>query len=185
MSLPPSYESLQPSPQKEGKTQMILVLAMLGGGTFCCLLGAAILFPVFGQARDAARTTVCMRNQRAMAAAMIQYATDNDGALPSGDRWRESIALYDPDAPIRQCPAVQSGAGTGYAFAANLASTKLNSTSDSAQKPMLFDSAAAGTDAISDLSSLPNPGRHVKGGRCNIVTFADGHTDFKLDAPAR
>lgn len=42
---------------------------------------AAILFPVFTLAKEAARKTTCMSNQRQLATAASMYMTDNDGAL--------------------------------------------------------------------------------------------------------
>lgn len=43
---------------------------------------AAILFPVFAQARERARSTKCMNNLKQIAIALIQYANDNRGSLP-------------------------------------------------------------------------------------------------------
>ncbi len=43
---------------------------------------AAILFPVFAQAREAARKANCMSNQRQLAMAVLQYAQDFDETFP-------------------------------------------------------------------------------------------------------
>jgi prepilin-type processing-associated H-X9-DG protein len=43
---------------------------------------AAILFPVFAQAREAARKTGCASNMRQIGMAMMQYAQDYDEVLP-------------------------------------------------------------------------------------------------------
>src|SRR5881396_3209405 len=40
---------------------------------------AAILFPVFAQAREAARKAVCQSNLKQIGAAAIMYASDYDG----------------------------------------------------------------------------------------------------------
>src|SRR5262249_24569208 len=40
---------------------------------------AAILFPVFAQAREKARQTACVSNMRQIGSAMTMYAQDNDG----------------------------------------------------------------------------------------------------------
>jgi len=45
---------------------------------------AAILFPVFAQAREKARQTVCLSNERQLGLALLQYAQDWDETLPSG-----------------------------------------------------------------------------------------------------
>jgi prepilin-type N-terminal cleavage/methylation domain-containing protein/prepilin-type processing-associated H-X9-DG protein len=44
---------------------------------------AAILFPVFAQARDKARATTCLSNQRQLGLAFLAYATDFDGVWAS------------------------------------------------------------------------------------------------------
>lgn len=43
---------------------------------------AAILFPVFAQARESARMTQCMSNARQIGLAVVMYRTDSDGAMP-------------------------------------------------------------------------------------------------------
>src|SRR5437588_9751349 len=44
---------------------------------------AAILFPVFAQARDSARQTVCLNNCKQLGTGLIMYAQDYDETLPS------------------------------------------------------------------------------------------------------
>src|SRR5205809_5472379 len=44
---------------------------------------AAILFPVFAQARDKARAAACLSNMKQVALALSMYASDNDETLPS------------------------------------------------------------------------------------------------------
>ena len=43
---------------------------------------AAILFPVFARAREKARQTACLSNERQLGLAYMQYAQDNDERLP-------------------------------------------------------------------------------------------------------
>ena len=43
---------------------------------------AAILFPVFAQAREKARTTSCLSNEKQMGLALMQYMQDYDGVVP-------------------------------------------------------------------------------------------------------
>src|SRR5215210_8440731 len=44
---------------------------------------AAILFPVFAQAREKARQATCQSNLKQIATAFQMYATDYDGTFPS------------------------------------------------------------------------------------------------------
>ena len=43
---------------------------------------AAILFPVFAQARDKARAAACLSNMKQVALALAMYTSDNDETLP-------------------------------------------------------------------------------------------------------
>jgi prepilin-type N-terminal cleavage/methylation domain-containing protein/prepilin-type processing-associated H-X9-DG protein len=44
---------------------------------------AAILFPVFAQAKEAAKKTQCVSNQKQLGLAFLQYATDSDDLFPN------------------------------------------------------------------------------------------------------
>jgi len=46
---------------------------------------AAILFPVFAQAKESAKTSACLSNTKQVALAMMQYQADNDDILPQLD----------------------------------------------------------------------------------------------------
>ncbi len=54
---------------------------------------AAILFPVFAQARDSARQTTCLNNCKQLGIALQMYAQDYDEGLPS---WPFSKLLSSP-----------------------------------------------------------------------------------------
>lgn len=43
---------------------------------------AAILFPVFAQAREKARQSACLSNMKQVSTALMMYAQDYDEALP-------------------------------------------------------------------------------------------------------
>ncbi len=46
---------------------------------------AAILFPVFAQAKAAAKQSVCLSNVKQMNLAIVQYGSDNDDLYPAGE----------------------------------------------------------------------------------------------------
>ncbi len=75
---------------------------------------AAILFPVFAQAREAARKTSCLNNLKQQATAIQMYAQDYDEALPQGSRtmsdgtvwrWMHQTYPYVKNAGIFHCPS--------------------------------------------------------------------------------
>lgn len=71
---------------------------------------AAILFPVFAQAREKARAVACLSNCRQIGLAFMQYAQDNDDRLPlSTDSsrdlsWVVTLQPYIKNTQIYRCP---------------------------------------------------------------------------------
>jgi prepilin-type N-terminal cleavage/methylation domain-containing protein/prepilin-type processing-associated H-X9-DG protein len=57
---------------------------------------AAILFPVFAQAKEAAKKTACLSNNREIGIGMIMYLTDNDDTYPGNDQLEPSPLNSDP-----------------------------------------------------------------------------------------
>ena len=75
---------------------------------------AAILFPVFAKAREKARQTACLSNEKQIGLALMQYVQDYDSAMPDGNvlAGPSGNALGDPDNPR---PAGGYAIGRGYA----------------------------------------------------------------------
>ena len=71
---------------------------------------AAILFPVFAKAREKARQTKCISNQRQIALAALMYAQENNEALPALGAFWTSIGV--PSA-VFTCPSKKTIAN-GY-----------------------------------------------------------------------
>lgn len=82
---------------------------------------AAILFPVFAQARESARATQCLSNMRQLGLGLRMYATDVDDTYPNiyqgwglnppdpasqeGWLWKNAIAPYLKNKGIFVCPS--------------------------------------------------------------------------------
>jgi prepilin-type N-terminal cleavage/methylation domain-containing protein/prepilin-type processing-associated H-X9-DG protein len=64
---------------------------------------AAILFPVFSQAREKSRQASCLSNTKQLGLAMIQYTTDFDETYPRAD-------YFGPPCPIPGAPGTATGA---------------------------------------------------------------------------
>jgi prepilin-type N-terminal cleavage/methylation domain-containing protein/prepilin-type processing-associated H-X9-DG protein len=74
---------------------------------------AAILFPVFGRARENARRTNCTSNMKQMGLGVMMYAQDSDGRYPmasntdgSGRRWPDYILPYIKSGQLFVCPSI-------------------------------------------------------------------------------
>src|SRR5438132_9355149 len=68
-----------------GKTQRAFTLIELLVVIAIIAILAAILFPVFAQARASARAISCVSNTRQTATAVLMYAQDYDETLPRTD----------------------------------------------------------------------------------------------------
>jgi prepilin-type N-terminal cleavage/methylation domain-containing protein/prepilin-type processing-associated H-X9-DG protein len=71
---------------------------------------AAILFPVFAQAREKARTASCLNNQKQISLGIMQYTQDYDETFPSVDSGilTQNIQPYLKNMQVFVCP---SGSG--------------------------------------------------------------------------
>jgi prepilin-type N-terminal cleavage/methylation domain-containing protein/prepilin-type processing-associated H-X9-DG protein len=78
---------------------------------------AAILFPVFAQAREKARQISCLSNEKQLGLAFMQYVQDYDEKFPGspyfGLGWAEEIYPYVKSAGVFKCPD-QSGITLPY-----------------------------------------------------------------------
>jgi len=82
---------------------------------------AAILFPVFAQARENARKTACLSNLKQLGTALMMYAQDwdetfpfwrtkchNDPQYPPGGLfWTEQLMPYVKNADVFRCPSAR------------------------------------------------------------------------------
>jgi prepilin-type N-terminal cleavage/methylation domain-containing protein/prepilin-type processing-associated H-X9-DG protein len=87
---------------------------------------AAILFPVFAQARAKARQTSCLSNERQIGLALLQYVTDYDEHFPmglgtaggkrtwAGEGWAGQCQPYHKNAGIFRCPSDSLSAPSAF-----------------------------------------------------------------------
>ena len=89
---------------------------------------AAILFPVFATAREKARQTACMSNEKQLGIAMIQYVQDYDESYPCGfvfwyqprSGWAYQLYPYFKTVNLLLCPSdSNAGATSGWSYGFN------------------------------------------------------------------
>ena len=92
---------------QEGFTliELLVVIAIIA-------ILAAILFPVFAQAREKARQSACMSNMKQLSLAVIQYSQDYDEAFPNGlqdgwyaQTWSYNVQPYIKSVAVFRCPS--------------------------------------------------------------------------------
>lgn len=106
--------------------ELLIVVAILG-------ILAAILFPVFGRARENGRRTACASNLHQIGAGLLQYLQDYDEKMPRSFfgttlgadtttntryQWMDAIYPYARNEQVFVCP---SETGASYRFSGNLA----------------------------------------------------------------
>jgi prepilin-type N-terminal cleavage/methylation domain-containing protein/prepilin-type processing-associated H-X9-DG protein len=82
---------------------------------------AAILFPVFAQAREKARQTACLSNAKQLGTAVQMYTTDYDESLPpyvvknywgtQGAYWNVPLNAYIKNEQVFACPSATNISG--------------------------------------------------------------------------
>lgn len=85
---------------------------------------AAILFPVFGRARENARRSSCQSNLKQIGLGIMQYTQDYDEKVPgrnvNGITWRQLVQPYIKSTQLFMCPSnstkdtVADSASAGY-----------------------------------------------------------------------
>jgi prepilin-type N-terminal cleavage/methylation domain-containing protein/prepilin-type processing-associated H-X9-DG protein len=119
---------------------------------------AAILFPVFAQAREKARQTACLSNTKQMGLGIMQYSQDYDEMLPprvlaietprtyfEAWSWRRLIYPYVKNADVFACPSNPTKSQDAYdSTAANLAASGLPADSVKFKRSYV----ANGTDGL-------------------------------------
>jgi len=91
---------------------------------------AAILFPVFAQAREKARAISCLSNEKQLGLGITQYEQDYDEKVPfgynlwgGGSGWAGQIYSYVKSANVYRCPDDSVQGGVSYCYNGNLGHT--------------------------------------------------------------
>src|SRR5689334_4416319 len=116
MTPPVSAESNN-QPRKAKPAGFWLVICLCIGGCVCPLVVGSFLFPVFAQAKEVARATVCKRNLQTVGNAIMafqksqgEFPEDLNVVIPMAD-------THGMKADLVKCPKiVNPGFGRGYAY---------------------------------------------------------------------
>lgn len=84
---------------------------------------AAILFPVFSQAKAAAKKSMCASNLRQLAMGGVMYSTDHDdmfldyNVIVQGYLWNVAFESYIKNKDVHLCPMANSASNTAWGSA--------------------------------------------------------------------
>ncbi|MBI5834835.1 MAG: DUF1559 domain-containing protein [Armatimonadetes bacterium] len=153
---------------------------------------AAILFPVFAKAREKARQSSCLSNEKQIAIAVMQYSQDYDETYPrvwtatygpgGGARdWKNDVDPYLKSTQVFVCPSKKAqAAGYGYSWWLATANGRALAEIVEPVRTCLFNEIIQAVDRSwpwgfgTDLRFEPEA-RHLEG--CNMG-FCDGHVKW-------
>jgi prepilin-type N-terminal cleavage/methylation domain-containing protein/prepilin-type processing-associated H-X9-DG protein len=167
--------------QRPGFTliELLVVIAIIA-------ILAAILFPVFAKAREKARQTTCLNNERQITASILMFIQDHDETFPTAATWTQDLAAtYGVTGKVWDCPtsstkASESAPDYFYAGGSFLSGRALGDITQPAETLMIADLVKDGSSYIKDNDtndpsiavSMVDP-RHNSGAN---FAYVDGHT---------
>lgn len=171
---------------------------------------AAILFPVFAQAREKARQAACLSNSKQIGTALLLYVQDYDEQFPSGrydpgnpnsadygKGWAGQMYAYAKNAQILKCPddttAQVSGSSLtlypvsyiyNYNVATHAALASLNAPSNTIVLAEGFGDQANVT-VVGELPSSSTPVYSAAGNGLSALTAIDGTSMPNVAGPVQ
>jgi prepilin-type processing-associated H-X9-DG protein len=145
-----------------------------GGGFFSRLIIAilaAILFPVFAKAREKARQTSCLNNQRQIVLAGQLYAQEHDELMPTVETFWGAINL---DRAILQCPTAGTKIANGYVYSTFVAGRAMGELSEPSTTMVICDGIGKTAPNVCK-APADIDWRHLNR---TIASFMDGHVDM-------
>jgi prepilin-type N-terminal cleavage/methylation domain-containing protein/prepilin-type processing-associated H-X9-DG protein len=140
---------------------------------------AAILFPVFAKAREKARQTTCLNNQRQLATGLLMSAQDAEEMLPAAEGWTGTLAGQLGSAKVLDCPSTSrkgAVATPDYGFSRGLGGMALGDIVNPTSTLMLADLVGTGA-----LLAAPEDIARDRHGKKGIGAFADGHVEHSAE----
>lgn len=148
-------DALTPTNAKRGFTliELLVVIAIIA-------ILAAILFPVFGRARENARRSSCMSNMKQLGLGTMQYSQDYDEYLPDSNygnaltdaKWMDVIFPYVKSEQIFTCP---SDSGTNSIYNSNRLTRTTKAFGSYAINNCYYDSNEPFPPRASNISRIP------------------------------
>jgi len=136
---------------------------------------AAILFPVFAKAREKARQTSCLSNQRQITTATMIYVQDHQELLPTADVFWGSLGL---DKGVLICPTAGKKVTNGYGVNSNIGGLALGEITKPETTPLVMDCTVASNNVVNAWNEADY--RHNKQA---IYGCIDGHTEIASQVP--
>lgn len=167
---PPPHGYQHPQePSRPKKSPVLWILIGLLGLCTCTVpILAAILFPVFSQAKQAAINTRCLSNVKITTLGALIYAGDYDDHFPKAAVWSDVTKPY-VEAQASHCPADKSGGG--FAFADAMSNALAAKIKDLKNQVVIYETNREGQNVHGNPQKEHFEPRHGK----QNLGYADGH----------
>ncbi|HLO99927.1 MAG TPA: hypothetical protein VK171_15130 [Fimbriimonas sp.] len=178
----PQWSSVPPPPPEKQKFPVWgWILVVLG---VCCCGGipilAAILFPVFSQAKIAAQTTASMSNLKQLNIAFQIYAADSDDFAMPKENWNEVLMPYTKAPTLLEDPLLSpSEDNLGYGYNGAMSKVEIYRLESPMDQVVFGLTTSPGKDALITKDSVRSI--HKASGQ-TLIGYADAHVS-KVDIP--
>jgi len=151
---------------KKGFTliELLVVIAIIA-------ILAAILFPVFSKAREKARQTTCISNQKQIALAIAMYVSENDETLPGSD-WLSGLGV---SGKVLQCPTAGKNVNNAFIYSIMLDTRAIGTVKNPVNVWMTADGINGDMTAL-DHGDWRHDGKMV-------MSYVDGHVGLSDGTP--
>jgi prepilin-type N-terminal cleavage/methylation domain-containing protein/prepilin-type processing-associated H-X9-DG protein len=143
---------------------------------------AAILFPVFAKAREKARQSSCLNNQRQIAVNILMYAQEHDEILPDHSNvWAE----IETDRNILVCPTKGKKTANAYVYNYGVSGLAMGEIIDPSGTMLTMDGQHTSTTSPITFDNVAYTIADVDARHSNkfVCTFADGHVEILSPNP--
>ncbi|MCE9558382.1 MAG: hypothetical protein K8R88_05475 [Armatimonadetes bacterium] len=151
-----------------------ILLGVGGLSCVCVSMMAAVLFPVFSQAKLAAKQTATLSNVKQLCLGATMYSNDFDGTMMPAKEWNASIFPYTKNSLVLEdstLPSSSDQRGIGFNSATAIKDTGM--MKDPSSVVVFGQTSTPGQDAKVTLETM-----RFGMGRAS-VGFADGHATRK------
>lgn len=148
---------------------------------------AAILFPVFAQAREKARQASCISNSRQIVLAVAMLTQDNEELLPDARSVWKDISI---SGKILKCPS-KTKLPNGYVYNSYISNMPLGQVGDPTTMMVTVDGEHKATPANSAATPPAEetfnnvfyhyPDLQTRHNNRAVVSFVDGHVDTRIN----
>lgn len=143
---------------------------------------AAILFPVFAKAREKARQTQCMNNQKQITTAVQMYSQDHEEKLPANSTMWSDI---DVPAKVRQCPTAGKSVANAYVYNGLIDGAALGDFEYPIETMVVADGQGTGNTSASpatyDNMAYNMSNLAMRHNNACVVGYLDGHVELTKD----